>query len=320
MKKLRILIMILFAATLGGIIYYFAQFPETIAPALYPLLMIAAALLLGFSLKKKYGLSWRLYGIGALTFAGSQVLHIPFNYFFLNPWKTDTLGLKFEPGTAGLLVTGALLGLSAGLFEETARYIVFRRWLREERSWKEALMFGAGHGGGEAIILGILTFYGFLQMLILYQATPDVFQFLVGADQLEITRIQVEQFWDYPWHFFLLPTLERISAMGIHLGLTVLVLQAFRRNNISWYFLAVGWHTLVNTVAVYGGLTWNVYALEGVILLLGLISLVIVRMLRSPDDPEEPPEIRDEFAPALPALPAESTDITIEQLKDSRYD
>lgn len=321
MKKLRYLTLFLIALALGGIIYYFLRFPETLPRALSPTLMIVLPILLGMYFNRRYQLSWGIFGIGALTFIGSQVLHIPFNLFLLNPWMTDTLGLEFEPGTTDLLITGILLGLSAGLFEETARLVVFRHWLKDKLSWKNGLMFGAGHGGGEAIILGTVVFYTFLQMLILYQASPQVFDFLVGPDQREAVRALVDQYWGYPWHFFLLPVAERIGAILIHLSLTALVLQVFRRGKFYWYFLAVGWHTLVNTVAVYGSLTWDLYLLEGIVLLMGLVSLGIVFALRSPDEAVEDNAIEEIPTPPLTPLERqERDDLTRQQLEDSRYD
>ena len=53
--------------------------PETVFPVLNSLLMIGLGLGLGILLARRFGLSWGLYGVGALTFIGSQVLHIPFN-------------------------------------------------------------------------------------------------------------------------------------------------------------------------------------------------------------------------------------------------
>jgi uncharacterized membrane protein YhfC len=58
--------------------------------------------------------------------------------------------------TYNLLIIAGFLGLSAGFFEESARYVVYRWWARDARTWSQGLMLGAGHGGIESILLGFL--------------------------------------------------------------------------------------------------------------------------------------------------------------------
>ena len=78
------------------------------------------------------------------------------------------------PHAAGLL-SGAPdwayalgVGISAGLCEEWARYAVMRFGLKrpEERGGSQAILFGVGHGGIEAMILSGLPALGGVSMLI----------------------------------------------------------------------------------------------------------------------------------------------------------
>ena len=48
-----------------------------------------------------------------------------------------------------------------------AMHDVMRFWLKRDRSWRSALMFGAGHGGGESFIVGALTGLSTITALIL---------------------------------------------------------------------------------------------------------------------------------------------------------
>ena len=50
-----------------------------------------------------------------------------------------------------LLLNAIILGLLAGLFEETARYILFKFILPKARTWREGILVGLGHGGAEAV-------------------------------------------------------------------------------------------------------------------------------------------------------------------------
>jgi uncharacterized membrane protein YhfC len=152
-------------------------------------LMIGLPLLLGVWLTRWFRLSWGLFGWGALTFVVSQVLHVPFNQFLLVP---GILALGFPDEIVGLLVGSLLVGLSAGIFEELARYIFLKRWAGEARSWRRGLLYGAGHGGIEAIIFGALVLYSFIQATALQNA--DLAQVLEPGE-IALVQQQLEAYW-----------------------------------------------------------------------------------------------------------------------------
>lgn len=281
---------------------------------LNPLLMIAMPLALGVYLFRKYNVEWRLFGLGALTFIVSQVFHIPFNAWVLNP-VMDHLGLEMDV-PAQLAVVALLLGLSAGVFEEFARYVAYRFWLKNDadRTWRSALMLGAGHGGIEAILLGVLVAYGFLQLYALKDANLAA---LVSSDQLDVTRLQVNMFWLAPWYAAILGAVERAATLCFHLSASVLVLQVFRRRNIIWLFLAVGWHAFLDAVAVFASQTWSIYLTEALIVGAGILGLGIIFFLREvPQKPvfELPIQIEEPF------LNKEMQKPSLDHLEDSRYD
>ena len=287
---------------------------DIVIRVLNALLMIAIPLVLGVYLSKKQGTGWRLFGIGAVTFIASQVLHIPFNAWVLNP-LLETLGLSFTGTTVQSIVLALLFGLSAGVFEETSRYVVYRFWLKKplDRTWRSALMFGAGHGGIESIILGVLALVAFIQLLVYRNADLSA---IVPADQLELAMSQVETYWSLPWYAALLGAVERAAAISFHLSATVLVLQVFRRRNILWLFFAIGLHTLLDAVAVFGMQTWGMYITEALIVGLAILSLGIIFLLRQPTELSDilPPEETQS-----PFSEIQSQEPTIENLEDSRY-
>jgi uncharacterized membrane protein YhfC len=288
----------------------------TAAAFLNPLLMIAMPVLLGIFLAGRLKAEWRLFGLGMVAFVGSQVLHIPFNAWVLSP-LIQRWHLEPVPGSAQLAAMAVLLGFLAGVFEESARYWVYRSWLRESRSWRDGLMLGAGHGGMEAILLGLLSFYSFLQLMAL-QGT-DLTQVL-KADQVEITRSILQMYWSLPYYQHLIPALERAAALCLHLGLSVLVLQAFARHNRLWFGLAIVWHAAVDAVAVFAVRTWGVYVAEGLVVICGLISVGIVLALRRPE--WEEPHIEDQLpAPPLgrPQIEPPAEELDSARLEESRY-
>src|SRR5688572_30652271 len=111
--------------------------------ALNFLLMIALPILLGAFLARRLGVRWSLFGIGAVTFIASQVVHLPLNAGLTALFANQIL--PNPPLVWKLPFNAIVLGLTAGLCEEIARYVVYRRWIKSARTWREALMFGAGH-------------------------------------------------------------------------------------------------------------------------------------------------------------------------------
>ena len=182
-------------------------------------------------------------------------------------------------------------------------------------------MFGAGHGGIEAIIFGALAFWGFLQLIAFKDLSPETLSVVAGAEKVELIQSYLAAYWTAPWYYSLLGAVERLSAIAIHLSASLLVLQAFTRKNIGWYFIAVLWHTLVDALAVYGIQTWGVYVTEGIVLLLGIISLGIIFTLRRQEpSPKEDNDLESQPVISPPQLHTEPEELTMKKLEDSRYD
>jgi len=274
-------------------------------------LMIVLPFVLAVYLTRKLKTEWRLFGVGVVTFILSQVFHIPFNTWILTPLM-EKLGLSITQSGIRLLIVGLFYGLSAGLFEEIARYVGYRVSIKDERDWKSALMFGAGHGGLESILVGILSLLTLIQLISLQGTDLST---VVEAEYLELARAQVEAYWAAPWHMILLGALERLIAICFHLSATILVLQTFRRNNILWLVLAVGWHTFLDAVAVIASQTWNPYITEGILFVIALLSLGIILRLKSTDESlvQDVQEIIPTTLEIHTVIPSE------ENLEDSRY-
>jgi uncharacterized membrane protein YhfC len=284
--------------------------------ALNGLLMIAIPVALAIYLTRYFHTGWRLVWIGAATFVLSQVGHIPFNYVLFKLFENGVL--PTPPGQYMLVFNSLILGLSAGLWEEGARYASYRWWAKDARSWGKALVFGAGHGGIEAILLGILVLLTYVQLISIRDVDLST---LVPADQLALAQAQVDAYWSAPWYLTLLGALERASSLPFHLSASVLVLQVFTRGQIRWLFFAIAWHTLLDAVAVYSAGTWGPYVAEALIAVFALFSIAIIFLLRQPE-PE--PETREQ-ADLPPVKDAQAlTDVAIieetsENLENSRY-
>ncbi len=155
-------------------------------------------------------------------------------------------------------------GLAAGVFEETGRYLTMRFLMNKNLTRENALMYGAGHGGMEAVlILGMASFNNIFTSLLLNSGkfmdalaeSADVQQMLDAVAPLGTLPA---------WQFFL-GGVERILAIFLHLGLSLLVYQAVR-NRGKWYYypLAILLHMVINAVVIMIANNGNLVLAEGV--------------------------------------------------------
>jgi uncharacterized membrane protein YhfC len=246
-------------------------------------LMVALPIALGIYLTNKFQTTWKLWLVGGAIFVISQGVHIPFNIFVLNPMVNSLL--QAIQGTPGLLLTAVLSGLSAGIFEECARYGMFRWWLKDSHTWRSAVLTGAGHGGVEAILLGALVLWQYLNLMAVRNS--DLTQLHLTPENLAIAGQQVQAYWGLPWYDTLLGALERIFTIPFHIMASVLVLQVFTRRPgrqlIGWLGLAILLHALLDASSWFLSRVVSGYAAEGMLGILALFAVIIIFALRKPE-------------------------------------
>ncbi len=273
--------------------------------------MVGIPCLAAFLLVRKGKGGLRPVWIGAAGFILSQVGHIPFNQFLLLPglerWGID---LTAQGGRA-LVILGFAAGLSAGVFEELARYLVFRFWLKRESGELIPWKYGIGHGGVEAILTGLLVFYALVQVVALGgEGVLESFP----ADQADLIRSQIEAYWSVPWHQSLLGAWERVSALLFHLGASVFVYKSVRERNLLWLLVAILGHTVLNAFAVIAVQQMSILLVEVLLFAFALIWISWAWLVR----PEEQQE--DQLAPPPPKPALTASEISTDQIEESRYE
>jgi uncharacterized membrane protein YhfC len=290
----------------------------TITHFLNWLLMIAMPILLGIYLTEKFHLGWRLWLIGAATFVISQVFHIPFNIYILNPAIERVQSAL--PDISPLFIAAILLGLSAGVFEECSRYGMFRWWIKDNRTWRGAVLAGAGHGGIEAVLLGILVMLAFTNLMA--YRNIDMSKLNLTLDQLATARQQIQSYWNAPWYATLFGAVERAFTIPFHIAASVIVLQVFTRRlgrqRLGWLGLAIFYHALMDASAVFIAGTRGGYAAEAFLGGFAILDIIIIFALRQPEpEPTEPPPTSPpEKTPTFTPLPVEET---TDNLENTRY-
>jgi uncharacterized membrane protein YhfC len=277
------------------------------------LLMVLLPIGLGFLIWRRYQTSWRFWWIGVGTMALAQAGHIPFLYLLTYLFHLGVL--PYPPKAWALVFNAVVLGLSAGVWEESFRYFVYRWWARDARSYDKALMLGAGHGGIEAIVLGVYVLYVFLQMaalrhMDLAQAFPP--------ERAALLQQQLQVYWNVPWYTTLVGALERCGALIFHLTASLLVLQVFLRQQMRWLWLAILWHAALDGLAVALA-PRGILVVEGTLLVFTLVNVWVLYLLRRSgmegsvgEDPIAAPATLD--LSSLPTRPDQPED-----LDDSRF-
>lgn len=248
------------------------------------LIAILIPIALGRYWHQTHGSPWSLFRTGCFTFVLSQVFHIPFNLIVFRSIKfidgNDGGSGGVPTGGASLVYLSIFLGLSAGVFEETTRYLAYRYRLTSpaNRTFKAALMFGTGHGGIESILLvGVGGIAQLIGMAVLRD--HDLASMGIPADQIPTMEQQIQDYWSLPWYGVFLGDLERVFAITAHIALTVLVLQCFRGppRHFYWLFVAILFHAGLDFFAVFLIAKYkNVYITELAVAVWALLSVGII--------------------------------------------
>ena len=268
---------------------------------------VAAALLIYKRGKSGFRPIW----IGAAVFVLSQVGHIPFNQFLMIP-GLRALGVDVAAqGGISLWVLGAAAGLSAGFFEEVARFLALKFWLKKDIQTLLPLKYGVGHGGVEALLLGLFALFALVQVVVLGgEGAVD----LLPPEQVELARTQLAAYWAVPWYHSLLGAAERISAMAFHIGASILVYKSVRTKNYLYLLIAVIGHAVLDAFAVIGVKHLDFLILEGVLFVFAAGWLYWAWKIRE-IDPEEGLNL-----PVPDQVQISAARVTEEQIDESRYD
>jgi len=225
---------------------------------------------LGWWMIRNHKTNWKLFGVGVLTFIGSQIFHIPAVSGLTVAFQSGALP-HVNPSFAPFF-NAIVLGLLAGLFEETARWVGYKLLKKQGNSFGASVTLGAGHGGIEAIAVGFVVLFTLVSMLSL--KTIGAESLPLPADQLALAQQQVTAYFATPWHLPLAGAVERIGAVALHITLSIMVWLSFNKRNALWFWGAVLYHAVVDGLTVlavsFGVGTWLLEALFIVVSFLGL--------------------------------------------------
>lgn len=166
-------------------------------------------------------------------------------------------------------------GLMAGIFEETGRFLAMRYVLKNEHSnAHNALMYGAGHGGFEAMVILTLGMINMEQTQVLLAPLDESSKgVLQEAFNTLITTPS--------WHFVLSPV-ERIAAITAQIALSVIVWFAAseKKSRIQLLLLAIVLHAILDAASVLAAKSgMPIIGVEIMIYILAIAFVVLARAI-----------------------------------------
>lgn len=192
-------------------------------------------------------------------------------------------------GPYGAAITGNIWfyalygGLAAGLFEETGRLLGMTYLLKKEPDGVlPAVAYGVGHGGMEMLILfGISMISNLVIALIINAGQADTILAAVPAESRVAAEAQFAQLQGLNAGTLLLGFWERISALILQLGFSVIVWTAVRKGGKwCWLFpLAILLHALVDGVAVVLSKSVSATAVEVIVCSMAVAVGAVAYML-----------------------------------------
>ena len=179
------------------------------------------------------------YVIGALVFFITQIcLRLPLINNVMVKFDSFNIFKSFYP-VAYII----FLGITAGVFEECGRYMGFKLTLKKHRRFGDGVAFALGHGGIEALLIaGISSLYNLIILLNLNLGNYNGVILGVDANEAMIAFNSVSNI------SVLTIGLERMLAVVIHLGLTMIVLYGIKFSKKYYCDLIKHLYTCINYI------------------------------------------------------------------------
>lgn len=194
--------------------------------------------------KKQTKISWLIAGaVGFLVSA--RVLELGVHYFCI---IADNPVSRFINGnTAAFVLYGITM---AGVFEECGRHIVLKYIMKKNRTRENAVLYGIGHGGIEVLVILLPTMITYLAIAVLFSRgeTENALRTLNITEETAaaaLPSVQAAAAFDYG--MMAMNVIERLFAMSLHIGLTVIVYYGVINGKKLCLPLAILLHMLMDT-------------------------------------------------------------------------
>ena len=212
------------------------------------ILMIAIPVLFFIYWRRKYKeqtkISWFIAGAAGFI-VSSRVMELGVHYLCI---VTDNPVSRFINGSTVVYVLYGII--TAGVFEECGRYIVLKYIMKKNRTRENAVLYGIGHGGIEilAVILPSIMIWLVSAILFSRGTTEDALKALKITEETAAAALpSVQAAAAFDFGVMALNAIERLFAMLLHIGLTVIVFYGVTNAGKGCLPLAIVLHMLMDT-------------------------------------------------------------------------
>ena len=196
--------------------------------------------------KERTKISWLIAGAAGFIIS-ARVLELGVHYLCI---VSDNPVSRFINGnTAAYVLYGTLM---AGVFEECGRHIVFKFILKKNRTRENAVLYGIGHGGIEilTVLLPLMITYLAIAVLFSTGSTQEALKALQITEETAAAALpSVQAAAAFGYADMGMNIVERLIAMLMHIGLSVIVFYGFIRMKKGYLALAILLHMLADTFA-----------------------------------------------------------------------
>ena len=210
--------------------------------------------------KEKTNISWLIAGAAGFL-VSARVLELGVHYFCII--ADNPVSLFINGNTAAFVLYGIIM---AGVFEECGRYIVLKTLMKKNRTRENAVLYGIGHGGIEILAVLLPGMITGLAVAVLF-SRGDVENALRTLNITEETAaaalpsVQAAASFDYA--MMAMNVMERLLAMFVHIGLTVIVYYGVVNSKKICLPMAIVLHMLADTFpALYQRSVLPLWAVE----------------------------------------------------------
>ena len=210
--------------------------------------------------KQQTKISWLIAGaVGFIVSA--RVLELGVHYFCI---IADNPVSRFINEST---VTYVLYEITmAGVFEECGRYVILKFIMKKNRTPENAVLYGIGHGGIEVLTVVLPLMITYLAVAVLFSSgnmenALSTLSITEGTAAAALPSVQAAAVFDYA--MMAMNVIERLFAMFVHIGLTVIVYYSICNAKKAYLPLAIILHMLVDTFpALYQRSVVSLWAVE----------------------------------------------------------
>ena len=233
------------------------------------LFCVFGPILLFFLLRKRFNLKFVPLLTGAAVFLlFALFLEQTMHSVLLSPDSSTYRSLIANP-----VLFMIYAGFSAGIFEESGRFIAFKLIRKKYTGLSTALSYGIGHGGFEAMMVVGLNFLVYAAISIANN-TGNLSLFAGAQSDIILSAIS-----EITVPTILLAGFERLLTMVIHISLSMLVWRSIERPEYIYLFpCAIFLHAFIDFApALFQvGVITNLFFLYGFLIFCTLICAGII--------------------------------------------